>query len=192
MARDYRSADVFSPGTRPLPFWLWLFAAVAISGFVGLIYYLDQYEKSKSGAHTATAESTASSSTKNGKDQDKETHFDFYKLLPKISVDVPKSDVQEKQQKQPAGSHQETQKASPAFNYILQVGSFKDFHEADRLKARLAFLGIEVKIEKVTLNEGDVWNRVRVGPLQSEREMNKVRSQLRNQQIEPIVLKVKG
>jgi len=197
VARDYRSAEVFSPGTRPLPLWLWLFAALAISGFVGLIYYLDQYEKSKAGVQENATASSESAAAKNKKDQDGETHFDFYKLLPKISVDVPKSDSQERQQTASKGettSHNSStsQKSAPDFNYILQVGSFRDYHEADRLKAKLAFLGIEVKIEKVTLNEGDIWNRVRIGPLQSEREMNKIRGQLRSQQIEPIVLKVKG
>ena len=219
MARDYRNAEVFSPGTRPLPLWLWFFAALAISGFVGLIYYLDQYEKVKSGEQTtglqlpglkdlslpgvgsqdsdskntdsknkdASESTSANKNNENVKDSD--TSFDFYKLLPKISVDVPKNKTEERNKIITPGTKESSQ---PTFNYILQVGSFKDFHEADRLKARLAFLGIVVKIEKVTLNSTDVWHRVRIGPIQSQREMNKIRGQLRKQQIEPIMLKVKA
>ena len=192
MARDYRGAEVFSPGTRPLPFWLWLFAALAISGFVGLIYYLDQYEKAKSGVQNEVSTPVTPPQTQGKQEtesKDKGTDFSFYKLLPKISVDVPKSGTEER--KQPAATD-DKQPATPALSYVLQVGSFKNFDEADRLKARLAFLGIEVHIEKVTLNTSDVWHRVRIGPLQSEREMNKIRGQLRSQQIEPIVLKVKA
>ena len=190
MARDYRGAEVFSPGTRPLPLWLWLFAALAISGFVGLIYYLDQYEKSKSGIQTevSTPVVPQAENKQEAGSKDKGTDFSFYKLLPKISVDVPKPGTEER--KHPAAAN-DKQPTTQSLSYILQVGSFRDIHEADRLKAKLAFLGIEVHIEKVTLNAGEVWHRVRIGPLQSEREMNKIRGQLRNQQIEPIVLKVK-
>lgn len=192
MSRDYRAADVFSAGTRPLPLWLWLFAVLAVGGFVFLIYYLDQYEKSKTGGQETQVTAPAvsgSSDEKKEKASDSGTDFSFYKLLPNISVDVPKN---KNDQRESAGTAGEMQSSSPAHRYILQVGSFKDFKEADKLKARLAFLGIQVNIEKVTLNTSDVWHRVRVGPIQSEREMNKIRNQLRQQQIEPIMLKVKG
>ena len=204
MARDYRTAEVFSQGTRPLPFWLWLFAALAIGGFVFLIYYLDQYEKSKSGLSPevqskielpaiagkqgADDNQKGSDDTAN-KDSDKVSDFSFYKLLPKISVDVPKSKSEQSTQ---ASKATDAQPAAPAFSYILQVASFKDFEKADSLKAKLAFEGLEAKIEKVTLNGSDIRHRVRIGPIHSEREMNKIRAQLRKQQIEPIMLKVKG
>lgn len=188
MARDYRSAEVFSSGTRPLPLWLWLFAVLAISGFVGLIYYLDQYEKSRSGDEVGTPATVDSNAGQPADKKDEGTDFSFYKLLPKLSVDVPKSTGKDRQQPATSDSNQ----TSPnAFSYVLQVGSFRDYHEADRLKARLAFLGIEVRIEKVNL-DSDIWHRVRIGPIQSEREMNKIRGQLREQQIEPILLKVKA
>ena len=199
MARDYRSAEVFSPGTRPLPLWLWLFAALAISGFVGLIYYLDQYEKAKTGIQTQSSAPAASQSESKQatESETKGTDFSFYKLLPNISVDVPGAGTNTTatkphadERKQPVLSN-DKQSVTPAHSFVLQVGSFRDFNEADRLKARLAFLGIEVHIEKVTLNTNETWHRVRIGPLQSEREMNKIRGQLRSQQIEPIVLKVK-
>jgi len=195
VARDYRSAEVFSPGTRPLPLWLWLFAVVAVGGFAGLIYHLDKYEKSRSGAGSVAGNTEATApavvdSKAPDKSKDSETHFDFYKLLPNISVDVPK--VGGEQQRQPAASTEKPATVTPGFSYILQVGSFRDYHEADRLKARLAFLGIEVKIEKVTLHDSETWHRVRIGPLQSEREMNKIRGQLREQNIDPILLKVKA
>jgi len=191
MARDYKHAEVFSSATKPLPFWIWIFAAVAISGFVGLIYYLDQYERAKTIAqHVDSSEAqTTNQKEPQAKPTEKtKSRFDFYKLLPKLSVDVPKSETTDRQ---PNKAGDQKSDSVPAFSYILQAGSFKEFHEADRLKASLALIGIQANIEKVTLNQSEVWHRVRIGPLSSEREMNKIRNQLRTKNIEPIMLKVK-
>jgi len=191
MSRDYKHAEIFSSGTKPLPFWIWIFAAVAISGFVGLIYYLDQYERAKTiaqhvdpkEAKTAIQKEPQAKSTEETK-----SRFDFYKLLPKLSVDVPRAGSTDSQ---PSKAGDQKSDPIPAFSYILQAGSFKEFHEADRLKASLALMGIQANIEKVTLNQSEVWHRVRIGPLTSAREMNKIRNQLRTKNIEPIMLKVK-
>jgi cell division protein FtsN len=197
MSRDYKHAEVFSPGTRPLPLWIWLFAVVAISGFVGLIYYLDQYERTKSIAQhvdTGNAKPADSAETQGPPAAETKSRFDFYKLLPKLSVDVDKPDsAQPRTQTAPATTtNNQTESAAPVFSYILQAGSFKDFQEADRLKANLALMGIQANIEKVTLNQSEVWHRVRIGPLNSEREMNSIRNRLRSENIEPIMLKVKS
>jgi cell division protein FtsN len=192
MSRDYKHAEVFSPGTKPLPFWIWIFAAVAISGFVGLIYYLDQYERAKTIAQHVDAGEAKTTNQKQAQAKPAEetkSRFDFYKLLPKLSVDVPKSETVDRQSK--TGDDKKTD-VPPAFSYILQAGSFKEFHEADRLKANLALMGIQANIEKVTLNQSEVWHRVRIGPISSEREMNKIRNKLRSENIEPVALKVKS
>ena len=191
MARDYKHAEVFSPGTKPLPLWIWLFAAVAISGFAGLIYYLDQYERAKTIAQhvdTSKSKATTEKEAQAKPSDDSNSRFDFYKLLPTLSVDVPKSDTTDRQNNT---ANDQKSNSTPAFSYILQAGSFKEFHEADRLKASLALIGIQANIEKVTLNQSEVWHRVRIGPLTSKREMNKIRNQLRTNNIEPIMLKVK-
>jgi len=175
---------------------MWLFAVVAISAFVGLIYYLDQYERAKTIAQHVEGGQPRFEAPKETEEQssgETKSRFDFYKLLPKLSVDVDKEDSrhsQTKSDKTPSATNQ-TEPAS-AFSYILQAGSFKDFQEADRLKARLALIGVQANIEKVTLNQSEVWHRVRIGPIASEREMNKIRSRLRSENIEPIALKVKS
>ena len=192
MARDYKHAEVFSPGTKPLPLWIWLFAAVAISGFVGLIYYLDQYERAKTIAQHVDSSDTKSANQKEAQaksSDESKSRFDFYKLLPNLSVDVPKPDAASSQVNKSSDSKR---KSIPEFSYILQAGSFKEFNEADRLKASLALMGIVANIEKVTLNQSEVWHRVRIGPIASEREMNKIRNQLRSENIEPVALKVKS
>jgi len=196
MSRDYKHAEVFSPGTRPMPLWMWLFAVVAISAFVGLIYYLDQYERAKTIAQHVEGGQPRVEAPKEPQAQSPEetkSRFDFYKLLPKLSVDVDKGESKQSQAKADKTPSTATQaEPVPAFSYILQAGSFKDFQEADRLKAKLALIGVQANIEKVTLNQSEVWHRVRIGPIASEREMNKIRSRLRSENIEPIALKVKS
>ncbi|WP_455207293.1 SPOR domain-containing protein [Kaarinaea lacus] len=194
MSRDYKHAEFFSPGTRPLSLWIWLFAAVAISSFVGLIYYLDQYERTKAIAQhvdAGDAKVTVPKATPVQPTEETKSRFDFYKLLPKLSVDVAKPESAQAPASAPATTDQPPETSAP-FSYILQAGSFKDFHEADRLKANLALMGIQASIEKVTLNQSEVWHRVRIGPLATEREMNKIRNRLRTENIEPIMLKVKS
>jgi cell division protein FtsN len=196
MSRDYKHAEVFSSGTRPMPLWMWLFAAVAISAFVGLIYYLDQYERAKAiGQHvdTINGKPATSAEAPTPPAAESKSRFDFYKLLPKLSVDVdkPESKQAPAQKSATTSTESHTEKVLP-FSYILQAGSFKDFQEADRLKARLALIGVQANIEKVTLNQSEVWHRVRIGPLASEREMNRIRNRLRSENIEPIMLKVKS
>ena len=76
--------------------------------------------------------------------------------------------------------------------YFLQAGSFRSFAEADNLKAQLALLGVESKIDTVTVNNTDTWHRVRVGPYQDLRELNKIRTRLLNNNINAILLKING
>ena len=73
-------------------------------------------------------------------------------------------------------------KPGPAVAYMLQAGSFRDFAQADKLKAQLALLGIEAKIEPAKI--GDTrWNRVRIGPVTSIARLDSIRQRLRQNKI---------
>ena len=60
---------------------------------------------------------------------------------------------------------------------ILQVGSFQSVTDADSLKARLAFLGLEAKIESAEVNN-DTWHRVLLGPYADNGELSRTKNQL--------------
>ena len=75
--------------------------------------------------------------------------------------------------------------------YVLQVGSFKDFSSADRVKAQLALLGIFAAIQRVMLNEQDVRHRVRLGPYTSVDELRDVRRRLRDNDIEFMLIELR-
>lgn len=75
---------------------------------------------------------------------------------------------------------------------MLQVGSYRNFREADSIKARLALMGLEASVQRVTVDRKETWYRVRVGPYTSADNANRVRDQLRRNKYKAIVLKLRG
>ena len=80
--------------------------------------------------------------------------------------------------------------------FILQAGSFKTLSQADQMKANLALLGVQAKIQSVTIDNdttgATTWHRVRLGPYDNLGEMNKIRSRLRRNNIDALLLKLKS
>ncbi|MGH8110571.1 MAG: SPOR domain-containing protein, partial [Rhodanobacteraceae bacterium] len=74
--------------------------------------------------------------------------------------------------------------------YVLQVGAFPKASDADAMKARLALQGVTAHVQAVTL-DGQVWNRVRVGPFASATQLQDVQRQLASAGIHGIPLKEK-
>ncbi|MDH3316592.1 MAG: SPOR domain-containing protein [Gammaproteobacteria bacterium] len=111
--------------------------------------------------------------------------FEFYTLLPEMEVAVPEAELKPGQQTMgntPTGPG----------TYYLQAGSFRLPEEADRMKANLAFLGLESSIQTVSINGADTWHRVRIGPFSDLVSLNEARRRLRDNNVESIVLKVKN
>ena len=110
--------------------------------------------------------------------------FDFYNLLPEMEVFIPEQEIAAEREKNSSGQE---------VVYDLQVGSFRQLEDADRLRAKLALMSFESHIQRITItgkyNTDQTWFRVRVGPYKSAREMGKVRNRLRDQSMDPIVLK---
>ena len=67
-------------------------------------------------------------------------------------------------------------------SYYLQVGAFREVKEADRMRAKLAFLGFEAAIYKKN-KKGNLFYRVRLGPFNSSEELNNVKRRLSDSQI---------
>ena len=79
--------------------------------------------------------------------------------------------------------------------YYLQVGSFKNSEQADRLKAELAIKGFETVIQKVTIDNNqatETWHRVRVGPYSELEGLNRARVKLKANGIESSLVRIKG
>lgn len=108
--------------------------------------------------------------------------FDFYKILPEMEVPVPDWEI-------PAPGDGDDAGLSPG-TYVLQVGSFKSFEDADRAKARLALRGIAASIQRVVINGQDVWFRVHVGPYSDEAEIRAMRLKLIENDMDFILLRI--
>ena len=67
-------------------------------------------------------------------------------------------------------------------SYYLQVGAFREVKEADRMRAKLAFLGFEAAIFKKN-KKGNLFYRVRLGPFSSSEELSNVKKRLSDSQI---------
>jgi cell division protein FtsN len=120
--------------------------------------------------------------------------FDFYTMLPEMEVAVPKEEPAAAAPPPPPPSRPAPAEEGSAEreSYVLQIGSFRRHADADRLKARLALMGIEAAIQKVTINNKDTYHRVRSGPYSSRSALDRVRTQLRREGIESIAIKLKG
>jgi len=105
--------------------------------------------------------------------------FDFYKILPGTEEAVTDKEFR----RAPPASAKEV--------YFLQAAAFQNPSDADNMKARLALAGIEAQIQTATLPDGKVWHRVRVGPFNSQEELSKSRAALKENNIDPNLIKVR-
>jgi cell division protein FtsN len=108
--------------------------------------------------------------------------FDFYEMLPKFEVVVPEREKAEAPDARPAPIER------PGA-YVLQAGSYRNFADADRVRAQLALLGVESKIQRVSV-DNDTWHRVRIGPIEDLKELNRTRDRLRQADIDALVIRV--
>jgi cell division protein FtsN len=108
--------------------------------------------------------------------------YAFYEMLPKFEVVVPEKD---KDVRPDIKSVPETRSGT----YVLQVGSYKNFPDADRVRAKLALLGIESNVQKVSV-ESDTWYRIRIGPISKLDELNRKRQTLHKADVDALVIRV--
>ena len=71
--------------------------------------------------------------------------------------------------------------------FYLQVGAFRSIDEADRMRARLAFLGFEASLYKKNKPDS-VFYRVRLGPFTSKEELKIVKKRLKGDKIKSHVV----
>ena len=191
-----------------LPVWFWLISGVVIGAFVSFLVYLKLNVDVDGAVSNVVHEKKAPASKQPVEDsveQSKEEkgRFEFYSILPERNVEVP-VEVEEVQKevirkekeiavtklpevsKIPAGKKQYANRL-----YVLQVGSFKRFKDADKRKANLAFLGVVSKIHAISRANKTMY-RVQVGPYDNLAKINKVASTLKQNKIPSLLMKVEG
>ncbi len=175
-----------TPEKKSLP-WGPMLLSFAVGVFVMFLLHLkDNVEPEQ---HGKTAEKKTEKKSKAI-----EPTFDFYTLLPEMEVVVDnekstnKTIVTSPPQQQPPSTQTKTvEKVS----YMLQVGSFKNLADADGFRAKLAFLGIESKVQTVTIDNKDTWHRVQVGPVIGRSKADALQKQLKQNDIDSLLMRAK-
>lgn len=110
------------------------------------------------------------------------TDYTFYDRLKNFEVVIPEKDKEVRPDVKPAP---ETRPGT----YVLQAGSYRNPADADRVRAQLALQGVESKVQKVTVDT-DTWHRVRIGPITNLDELNRIRTRLRQSEVDALVIRV--
>jgi len=170
-----------------MPGWVWLLAGIAI-GFAGAAIYSISRPTADP---QAAAEGNGDKAKADGKKRiaippKEQSRFAFYELLPNYEIVIPKDVLRSK----PAPAPDPNAPAAAPGRYLIQVGSFKERTEADQQKANLALLGVESRIEKVTIDNDQTWYRVRIGPEKDQRRVETILALLEENDIKALVMMV--
>lgn len=92
---------------------------------------------------------------------------------------------------QPGTTPASTQvKSANATPYILQAGAFQASGDAEAVKARVALLGLNARVESATIN-GKTMYRVRMGPYASASDLAEAKSKLSSGGLPAVAIKAK-
>ncbi len=192
------------------PGWLWMAGGFLPGMFLAVLVHLHHTQQDSMG----TVERSASSPSRDdGHGGDHRPRFEFYKLLSEMEVVVPDEPPEPRRRpQQETAAIEPTEPTRPIrpeaapvpdapssgrddgdiVQYVVQAGSFRSHGDADRLKARLALMGVEAEIQSVTIDGGGTWHRVRIGPLSDRSRVDRVRQRLEAEQVDSILLRVQG
>jgi cell division protein FtsN len=187
--RDYKHRAQRKPKKKPLPGWLWLLTGLLLGGFiVGLVWLKGQSEQAGGGWVGAEPDRPPKGPAR--RDDVVEVppppkpRFDFYDMLPEMEVVVPEEEL--------VAAPVATDTQSESASYLVQVGSFRQAEDADRLKAQLALLGFEAQVVPGRINAQDIRYRVRSGPHRGRDAVNAVRKRLAANGFDGIVIRLDG
>ena len=194
MSRDYKHRAHHKKRHVASP-WLGVFTGLLIGLFVAFLVYIKMQPKQNQSPQVIVKETIPAQSAPDKKleqeapvEKPPEPRFDFYTLLPEMEIVVPEQQIRGKPE-------QGVRQVERPGTYYLQVGSFKNSEQADRLKAELAIKGFETVIQKVTIDNNQVtetWHRVRVGPYSELEGLNRARVKLKANGIESSLVRIKG
>jgi cell division protein FtsN len=167
-----------------MPGWLWLLVGIAL-GFVGAVaYYISRPAQVQAVADIV--EKKTGVKKKITIPPKEPSRFAFYDMLPNYEVVVPKESL--KRDSKPATPAADEPTGS---QYIIQVGSFTDVKEAEQQKAKLALLGVESRVEKVTIDNSKTWYRVRIGPEKDQHSVETILARLEENDIKALVMMIR-
>jgi cell division protein FtsN len=182
MAKDYKNAKRGGgKKSSPMEFFLGLAFGLVVAAGVHL-YDKQNFERKQHSVRNENEVRKNEKAAPASQRTEPQDQLDFYENLPKFEVVVPEREKDVR--RSTPGAAVEKPGA-----YVLQAGSYRNYSDADRIKAMLALQGVSSKVEKVTI-ETDTWHRVRIGPIRDLKTLEETRRKLREAQIDAIVIKV--
>ena len=197
MSRDYKSKSMATTKSGgPLFLGLFIGYALGIASAIGVWIYINQAPSPFLTEEKLVKQKPAESmpSKTEGDNVSKEfdqasanrPRFDFYNILPGIHDPVAEEPFS-----------QATQPSLPIKNdtsvtsdYFLQIGSYRNANEAERMKAELALLGIMASVQTAESSDKGTWYRVRVGPYSKIDEIDQMRASLQENGIETSYVRI--
>ena len=179
VARDYKR----SRGRREsFSGWTGLLIGFVAGLAIGLALYLfDPRDPRGSGDPTETETPDQPASASQSAAEEPADRYDFYQMLPNFEVVVPETEV--------VVQPDAPESAEKTGAYVLQAGSYRKFEDADRVRAQLALQGIESNVQRVAI-DSDTWHRVRIGPITKPAELERVRTRLKEAEVDFLVVRV--
>jgi len=188
MPKDYKNINKKKQDTTKsfrsvVPFM----SGLTIGLFIALIVYLNEHQTTRKSDEVP--ELIVENMSDQDGDEDKnpeqtlpEPEYDFYQILPNMEVNVSEWVADEKGTPDPVTDNDGV--------YILQIGSFEEYESADKVKAKLALIGISADIQRVVINGRDVRHRVRVGPYKDIDKLTETRERLLANNLDFMLLKL--
>lgn len=167
--------------TQPPFAWGMLAAGIGLGFALGLlINLLKPFEANPKKPATKTTSEEALPQPK----------FEFYSILPELEVVIPDTPPRTRIEELINSTDPVDVELLDVPHY-LQTGSFKSLAEADRMKATLTLLGLNVGIEPVRVND-TIWHRVRLGPFNQTSALEQARQRLIENKVDFITVKRKS
>ncbi len=188
---------------KGLPGWAMLTIGLIIGLFVAFLVYLDELDQPPNATARAPESSEPSPAPTGAEGDDgpgdQGPRFEFYSILPELEVVVPEfgqgtppdDESAPAPEQEPAPATDEGTIDGENRRYFLQAGSFQQAEQADRLKAEIALLGLDVAIQDVEVN-GQRWHRVRVGPFSRHDALQSAQERLRANEIDYLMMREKA
>ncbi|KKM93246.1 hypothetical protein LCGC14_1210330 [marine sediment metagenome] len=187
---------------KALP-WGPMLLSFVVGGFIMFLLHIKD-EPTTVKPEKKVAEKKVVAKNKNGV----EPTFEFYTLLPEMEVVVdtpkkpdapvvtlpttPKTVASTTTAQTPATSTVSPAPQVDKISYLLQVGSFRKSSDADAYKAKLAFLGVESRVQTVTIDNKDTWHRVQIGPVIGREKADALQKQLKQNSIDSLLMRAKN
>ncbi len=209
MGKDYAHKPK-QPERSQIPKWVWVFTTTVAVGFIGFLYFLTKVPEESGGAaavreqfqqalqepetvkETPAPEPSASRETLQDikeKAEAAKRAFEFYELLEndEVAIDLPGDEPATTSKPKTETSTAPTTPPK-AKSWIIQVASFANVADADKVRAQLILNGLaNTNIESVEVAGRGTYHRVMVGPFDRRPALNKAQDILAELDYQPLV-----